>query len=351
MPHGMPEDSVKRFSRHAAPPLDHLGREAVRGWVSGRHLLDREIDEDNAFLCGYLRLTLMKAERKIPDALLRAECQIQELSELRDQGGSGLRRDRRLAIRKEVLERLLPQMPPTLTGISMVYDGNAELLLAGAVTDKQTESLSNALRETLGEAPIPLTAATAALKRKKVNVRDLDPVSFTPELEDELAGDHLGQDFLTWLWFYSEASGGLLDTDRGTFAVVLQGPLTFVMEGEGAHEALLRKGQPLVSNEAKAALLGGKKLAAARIILARGNEQWETMLDADRFAFRGLKFPKGQPLDPVSRFQERMNGVETFREGFLALFDRFLDDRADPAAWKSIRKDIHGWVTGRTAKR
>ena len=351
VPGGLPTDCVRRFAKHAAPPIQKLGREAINGWVSGRHLLDREIDEDNAFVGGYLRLTLMKAERKIPDALLRAECRIQELAELRAEGGASLKRERRVEIRKEIIERLMPNMPPMLTGIPMVYDGQSETLYAGATGEKQTDVLVQAVKEAVDKAPVPVTAASAAMRRKKVNVRDLDPTSFSPELENELASDSLGQDFLTWLWFHSEAGGGLVDTDRGQFAVAIQGPLAFVLEGEGAHETLLRKGSPLVSSEAKTALLSGKKLISARLIVARGDEQWEGIFDAERFAFRSLKVPKGQPLDPISRFQERMVLLETFREGFFAFFDRFLADRADAAKWKPVQKSIHQWVAGRTTKR
>lgn len=67
LPGGMPEDFVARFARHAAPPVDRLGRDPVSGWVTGRHLLDRFIEEDTAIVAGYPRLTLMKAEKKIPE--------------------------------------------------------------------------------------------------------------------------------------------------------------------------------------------------------------------------------------------------------------------------------------------
>ena len=44
----LPEDMVASFAEHALPPIDTLGKGAIGGWVTGRHLLDRNITEDSA---------------------------------------------------------------------------------------------------------------------------------------------------------------------------------------------------------------------------------------------------------------------------------------------------------------
>ena len=138
-----------------------------------------------------------------------------------------------------------------------------------------------------------------------------------------------------------------MQVGNSRFSVMVEGPLTFVLEGEGAFETVLRKGSPLVSAEAKTALLSGKKLRSARVTLAREDEMWSTTLNADEFVFRGLKMPKGEAYDPVSRFHERMLSIHVFQEGFLAFFDRFLDERSDDARWRHTVGDIHGWVRER----
>lgn len=349
--HRLPGDVAKGFASHAAPPMDAVKREARVGWVTGRHLLDRHITDDTAYVGGHLRLTLVKAERKVPEALLRAECRMQELAEVTGAGEGGLKRERRSAIRKEVEERLQPTMPPSLTAIPMVADSRAGMVYAAAMAEKQMETFLRYFQEASGVELIPMTPEVAALKRQQVNARDLGPTSFSPEVEDGAAGGSLGQDFLTWLWFFSEARGGEIEVAREKWAVGIEGPLMFVLEGEGAHETILRKGSPLVSAEAKVALLNGKKLRAARLILARGEMQWSVTLDADTFAFRGLKVPKEERLDPVSRFQERMLAVAAFREAFFSLYDQFLSERRMEGSWRETRTAIHRWVTGRTAKR
>jgi hypothetical protein len=348
----LPTDAVKRFAAHAAPPLDRLGGEPLHGWVSGRHLLDRRIDESNAYYGGYLRLTLMRAERKIPEALLRAECRMEELARLQDSGQPFLDRKTRLAIRRDIVARLLPTMPPQIKGMTLVHPRDAGVLYAEVLSEQQFDAFEANVRETLGFGLVPVTPQYAALHRRKLNLMDLAPTSFSPECEDDFVTDSAGQDFLTWLWFLSEAGGGSLDLARlGEFAVLVEGPLVFVLEGEGAHETVLRGGCPMLSAEAKSALLGGKKLKRAVVQFTRGDATWRTTLDADAFVFRGLRLPEEESVDPIGRFQERMVALGLFQEAFLALFDRFLDQRVNPRTWDSTRREIHRWVTERAARR
>ena len=214
------------------------------------------------------------------------------------------------------------------------------------------DALEANVRETMGFGLIPVSPVHAAAQRLKRDIRDLEPSSFSPDCEDDTVENNPGQDFLTWLWFYSECRGGIMTLkDGNTYALMIEGPLTFVLEGQGAHETVLRRGTPELSVEAKIALLGGKKLRRARLLLARGQETWQVTLDADQFSFRSLKLPEGEKLEPISRFQERMTSINTFTNSFLEIYDRFLAERLDAAAWKKTRTEIHRWVSERAARK
>lgn len=352
VPGGLPADAVDRFARHAIPPVKTLSRGEISGWVTGRHLLDRNINEDSAYLAGYLRLALVKAEKKIPPALLKAECAMEELALMQAEGRDRLNRAEKSAIKKAVMERLLPDMPPSLTGMPVVYDSHSELLFAGCTSESQTDALLIHLQGTLGVTPVPVTADTAALKIMKLNTKTmLEPTSFSPELEDPFAGCVIGHDFLTWLWFYSEAKGGLVEFDGDRYGVVIEGPLTFFLEGQGAHVTLLRKGSPLVSSEAKTALLSGKKLTSAKVTMGRDQEMWSATVDASEFVFRGFKIPKYEELDAISWFQQRMISLGRFLDVYMAFYRMFLKQRTDASAWAETREEIHKWVKGREARK
>lgn len=350
LPETLPGNIVERFARHAAPPVETMGTGEISGWVTGRHLLDRNITEESAIVSGYLRLTLMKAERIIPPALLRAECKMQELAEMQARGLPFLKRNERSAIKKEVTARLLPTMPPTLSGIDIACEPHGHVLYATATTDKQLDALRLNFRHTTGLDIIPFTPESVAAKMLKTDIRDLPPASFSPEQDDTMAEAHIGRDFLTWLWFFSEACGGIADLDVGPFGVAIEGPLCFMFEGAGAHETVLRHGQPLISAEAKTALMNGKKLKRAKILLAHEETAWKLTLDADTFTCRSAQLPQGDAQDAVSRFQERMLALDTLRDALTGFYTRFLQERLNTAEWQAIRNDIHKWVGNRRSK-
>jgi len=88
----------------------------------------------------------------------------------------------------------------------------------------------------------------------------------------------------------------------------------------------------------------------AKITLARGKEMWTCGLEADSFAFRGLKLPQSEQLDAVSRFQGRMRLLETFSDAFYGIFDQFAAERNDQARWTETLKDMRKWVAGRYSR-
>ena len=157
-----------------------------------------------------------------------------------------------------------------------------------------------------------------------------------------------GREFLMWLWYCSEKRGGLANIpDVGEIAYLVEGPLTFVMEGKGAHEITLRKGEPMLSAEARTALLSGKKLKKAKVQFVRGEEAWAFTFDADEFIFRSLKLPQTEAFDRVGKFQERMVLLEIFRQSFFHLFREFVKERNAASDWKETKMAMRKWVAER----
>ena len=349
MPRSLPQDAVESFARDAAPAISGSSSTEYRGWVSGRHLLDRNITEDTAHYGGYLRLALLNAQRKVPAALLQAECKMEELAQMAAEDATSLSGKKRRAIRLSVQERLLPNMPPQLRGIPMVIDEKNEALYTGAVTVPQSDLFAVHFSHTLGFNVTPWLPSTLALARKSMDVRDWRATSFSPDVPDDRAGLHPGREFLTWLWFVGEVRGGTFELpDVGSVSCQLEGPLAFAGEEESAPEIVLRKGEPLGSAEAEASLRAGRKLKRACLTLARFDETWSTTLDADEFTFRSLRLPDTESFQPEARFQERIELLNNFRGMFMEIYDAFLEERGDAARWKATQGEIHEWVKDRT---
>ncbi len=342
-----PED-VDKFAAAALPPLNTLVEEEVNGWVAGRHLLDRNVTEENAFLGGYLRLTLTQAKKMVPTSLLQAECAVEEMAVMEADDKNYLNQTQRSEIRKQVKERLLPEMPPQLKGIDFVFDERSHMIYASATSEKQVDAFVLSLMQTTGCGATPADPETIAERLSQINVQHWAPSSFSDELEDGMVDGTAGREFLMWLWFCSEKRQGLVQVpDVGEMAFMVEGPLTFVMEGKGAHEITLRKGEPMLSAEARTALLSGKKLKKAKMQFVRGEEVWAFTFDADDFVFRSLKLPETETFDRVGKFQERMVFLETFRQAFFHLYSSFANERNDSKVWKETKEEMRKWVAAR----
>ncbi|MBP9571530.1 MAG: hypothetical protein WBK37_09530 [Kiritimatiellia bacterium] len=354
MPRVFPEDWAARFAAHRAGSLDRLTTGEQRGWVTGRHLLDTQITEETAMLAGWVRLALRRAERKVPAALLKAECRLEELALMAAEGKAYLKAQARAEIRQGVLDRLLPSMPPQLRALPFVYRPGAKHFYVAALPVPQLDVFMAAMQSAVGFAGEPATPEVLGHRLRKTDLRDLPGASFSPEMEREAMAVAPGREFLTWLWFKAETQEGRLALSAGqAVGVLVEGPLTFWHEGQGAYLSVLKKGMPETSMEAKACLLSGKKLKEATITLALDEQnQWKFGLEADEFLIRNLKLPAGEGrLDAASRFLQRMEQLEQWREIFLDLFDAFLAVRVEARKWQSTVADIREWVKARPARR
>lgn len=348
LPRALPEPPEEGFLRRVAPPLDTLRDQPVYGWVTGRYLLDRKIDDVNAWYGGWLRLCLLQAERKIPVSLLRAEIMQEELVRLAVSGNEYLSRKEKSEIKQEITDRLLPNMPPTLKGMTFVHRPGQGELFAETLADKQVDVFVSYMREAIGFAPEVMTPESLSMRIGRTDSRDWAPCSFSEDVDPERTSPLAGHDFMTWLWHQAEMHPDKVPMTDGKVGVMLEGPLTMVMEGGGAHEISLRKGQPLASAEAKACLLAGKKLRKATVNLVCGDKTWRFGLDGETLTVRGLKLTVAEGVaDPISRFQDRMFQIETVKDLILGLYGGFLKERAKPEAWSHRVAEMREWVNNR----
>ena len=347
LPEPMPENTIERFAAFAAQPLANVTDEPSWGWVSPRHLLDDVIDESTVKIGAFYHLCLRQAERKIPASLLTAECRMIELARIAESGNEKIGSRARRSIKTEVQQRLLPQMPPQLSGVYFAIDTIENMLYTTATSPRQLEIFLAHFSKAIGFEPITLTPDMLAAE-----IFELDPaavpalnISPDPKRDQQEGSGTLGENFLTWLWFFQEErNGNLPPTKLGEFGLLVDGPMVFVAEGPGAFESTIRKGAPTLSAEAKASLTVGKKLKRAKLVLARGEEEWSFAFDADEFIIRGLKLPESEALDKDSLFEDRMNNLILLQNVLFALFQRFLKEMTDTAKANDYQAKAREWI-------
>lgn len=161
--------------------------------------------------------------------------------------------------------------------------------------------------------------------------------------------DFLGEEFLTWLWWkYRRAGGDFVLPDTGRVALFFDDYLSLVREMEEREVHTIRKGSPAYGAEAMTAFLQGKKVAAAKLVIAHETDEWEVTIVGETLAMRSIKLPKSEAGHPEDRLVDRLESLEELCgivDGLFALYleERLADDWSDevvPAMRQTFRDRV-----------
>lgn len=143
----------------------------------------------------------------------------------------------------------------------------------------------------------------------------------------------LGEEFLTWLWFRWETSGGEFTLPGGrVVGIALDDLLTFAAPSDDETEQTLRRGLPTKTAEARTGLRQGRRLRKARLLLAEGSRTWAATLDATTLTLLGTRLPEDAEeveSDP-DRTADRVANWLALHEIVQALYGVFLRERLQP---------------------
>jgi hypothetical protein len=162
----------------------------------------------------------------------------------------------------------------------------------------------------------------------------------------------LGQEFLTWLWYESEKRSGVVDIPGIGDVVVVFEKHMLLEYGEGeSFEKLICQGLQAELKEARTGLKVGKKLEQARILIGRGEYEWNLTLKGSMFDFRSVRTPKtmttAEESDDPSAVEGRMLEKAGLYEEVLHLVDElfrmFLKLRIS-GEWEQELAGIRVWI-------
>jgi len=343
----LPENYLELFAGNKAGLLDQVKDEPQIGWVSGRTLLESSIDENTSILGGHVYMNMRTAERKIPSILLKAICQREELAFMAENNAEKVPSKIRKEIKEDAVEKNLMKMPPSLAGLPFVIDTVANMLYLGTGSTSQIDNFIAFFYKTTGIEPLPVNVNELMFRLFQQEEKDLPDVTFCENAEHNTVP---ARDFLTWLWYFSEKTGGRISVGNyGDFELMIEAPLVFALadDAKGAAETAVKKGgSPLRSAEVKAALTVGKKLRRAKLSFCRGQDIWSTTFDADKFSFSSLKLPEGEEMDKHSRFAERITNLRIMHEVVKEYFRTFAE-AVRSKDWDKTEKDIISWTQER----
>ncbi|MCL2122501.1 MAG: hypothetical protein FWH34_00275 [Desulfovibrionaceae bacterium] len=159
----------------------------------------------------------------------------------------------------------------------------------------------------------------------------------------------LGQEFLTWLWYKSDAlSDAFRDAANIPFQLFMEHRVV-VQGGEGdTLETASVSGALSPLREARFGLATGKKVTRATLRFEQDGLRWQLSLKAEDFAVSSLKTPKTDrgdtDDDPDALLLERIYLTERCMALLDALYADFLRLRLSPQ-WMDESRQVHLWMT------
>lgn len=156
----------------------------------------------------------------------------------------------------------------------------------------------------------------------------------------------LGAEFLLWLWFAQEVTGGKLEAgDLGLIEVSLESKLSLT-DLMSPHESTMMQGSdPFGSAEADQALKRGKLPSKAVLRIKQGESEWLLSLDALKLSMSSIKLPGYEAAEDEQLF-ERMSLLEQLDELMHALYHQFLCIRLSPKWKQQLFPALQEWIKG-----
>jgi len=166
--------------------------------------------------------------------------------------------------------------------------------------------------------------------------------------------DFLGNEFLIWLWYQLETQEGLIQVPmEGTtaeLAILMDKSLDMECAWGVTGKQTLRGTGPTRLAEAGDALAGGKWPRKAMLMLSDGDHQWELTLQADRWAFAGVKLPEVAEAESMRELIDaRLDLIVRLGEVVDALYAVFLKSRAG-TGWSGKRTSLRHWIAKRLTR-
>jgi hypothetical protein len=356
----------ERLALNGFRSIDRSADELSVGWV---HLDDTQrsdfADEQTYRRDHWIAFALRRDQRRVPAAVLRAHYDLACRDFLAANPGlqrvpKGKRDELKEAIQGALLARTLA-VPAVYDAI---WDTQNGVVTFTSLSPKVTDLFESTFKQTFpGLALTPI----APFRRAEKLIRP----ELLPALQkaNQASGDGLlelirdnrwiGEDFLLWLLFGTVAGAGEYHVsapgpaEHGEkFVAYLNDRMVLQGGDEGLVQKMTLSGPQDRYGEARAALLGGKRLREGVITFERQERLWRLNLKGETFAFASFKAPpvrleRDDLTDPVRErealFFERMHLLSEGEQLFFSLFADFLVVRLS-TGWKGLEPRIAAWL-------
>ena len=376
--------------------------EVEAGWITGEHLFDTQFTyEKNGYGAGgsILVFALRIDPNTIPAEIKQAYRRMNEAAlAAGNKSGFASRIEKKEAQEtadRQIHEDLASGKYRKSKIVHLLWDLSQKVVYCGTPTDKVVEQLADQFKRSFNVDLEPVTPGSLAgqLLRtagKGRDYEDLRPSGFTkpPNVahDDDESGkanagsippipwteasvdlkDFLGNEFLIWLWWVTEAAEGSVDVPAGILSGVgaeagAGGEVSVVIDkaldmdcawGMNGKQTLRGPG-PTRMPEAGEALIGGKWPRKAGLIVADVGDklQWEFALQADKWVVSAGALPDSPDAQsPRELIESRLDLTRSLATTLESLLAVFLKQRTG-GGWPSKRTTIKQWISSRRKPR
>ena len=156
----------------------------------------------------------------------------------------------------------------------------------------------------------------------------------------------LGKEFLTWLWYRSELQGGAFTLEGEKSATLwFDDKIVLELAFDNVREVNTIRGEnPTGTEEAKAALRMGKKVAAAKLGMSMSSRDWSFSITGEELSLSGVKVPALLAAEEDEQVLERLTLLEELEAVLDELYRQFMVLRTESGEWKAELEKIQQWV-------
>jgi hypothetical protein len=348
------------IGRHgAADPTDGVSA----GWVGGDHVLDLTFHLAKNIINDALHLAIRIDTDKVPGSLLRAYTKIETdaRAQLNPSGfpTKAQRQEAKEAARIRAEAEAADGRFRRMAYYPVLWDGQTNILYAGATSAAVLERLQALFRETFDLTLEPITAGSLAFEQARArglerSIEDFGPIGFVGEgasyasvawaESDPSSRDFWGNEFLIWLWHTLQNDGDTITLPDGSEATVMVAK-TLTLDcprGESGRDCLTNEG-PTRLPEAFRALQAGKLPRKAGLIIVRHDAQYELTLQAETLAVSGANLPKIEGASGHDLHSARIDSLRHLVETLDLLYDAYGRRRTGPD-WNGELGRIRRWL-------
>lgn len=376
--------SYLRFRLNGAAPIsfeqEHLDRLADRqagrqriasadgvetGWTAGDHVLDTSFTLEKNVVNGSLCFELAVDTDKLPADRLKAYYEV-ELKALSASNPSGFpsarqKREAKESARERLEEEAKDGRFRKRKCVPVMWDRRGYVYF-GATSISQVDRFCSLFEQTFGAGLVCVTAGFAAFRDAKPALGSQPAASaFIPGVSpsdhawiaDESNLDWLGNEFLLWLWYFTDVESDTLKlSDNSEVTVMLARTLALECpRGQTGHETFTHEG-PTRLPEARRAIQSGKLPRKCGLTMVRHDQQYELKLSAETLGVGSAKLPAmpEDVTDARSKLEYRVELVRAMDETLSLLFGAFLDRRLS-AKWADELVAMQKWLKREETRR